>query len=105
MASTVQATKNKVIAERGSIATPIDNQVLPVGSHFTDEVKGAFPKSFAWTACQNTSILPIHARNADPIASEWLSPLLRLANKIIIKKASRGGSGISQIKLSMVICL
>jgi hypothetical protein len=54
-------------------------------------------------AAQTTTILPIQDRIADPTDIVWLSPLFRLVIRIIIKNANKGGSGISQISVSIVI--
>jgi hypothetical protein len=48
-------------------------------------------------------MLPIHESNAAPTAMVWLSALLRFVNSTIKKNASTGGSGISQINVSVVI--
>src|SRR5215210_9516385 len=101
--NTVQATKNKTAAVRGSTSTPILNQVSPVGSQFTDDSKGCSPKCSTPSARTKTIMLPSHERNAAPTASVWLSALFLFVNSTIKKNARTGGSGISQINVSVVI--
>jgi hypothetical protein len=70
-----------------------------------DEVYGYKPRCSAVTALANTTILAAQERNAAPTAIKMLSPLLRFVNRTMRKKARRGGKGMSQISVSMVIKL
>src|SRR5512143_1302014 len=99
----VMETKNKTAAPNGSINTPIFNQVLPVGSQLMDDAKGCSPKCSTRSARTNTTMLPSHERIAAPTPTVWLSALLLFVSNTIKKNASTGGSGISQINVSVVI--
>src|SRR5258706_16210032 len=98
---TIHATKNKTVAESGSINTPIFSQVSPVGNQGIELVKGFKPKSFLASASTKTIIAPSHERNAAPIATLCLSALFLFVNNTIRKNASRGGRGINQVKNSV----
>src|SRR3990172_5944697 len=100
---TVQATKNRTTAESGSINTPILNQVSPVGNQANEDSNGCSPRRSTPSARTKPIMLPIHESNAAPTATLWLSILFLFVNNTIEKNASTGGSGISQINVSVVI--
>jgi hypothetical protein len=79
------------------------NQVLPVGIHGIDDVNGCRPRCSVAAALAKTTILAAQDRNAAPTAIKMLNPLLRFVNRTMRKKASRGGNGMSQISVSIVI--
>ena len=101
--NTVQATKNSVTAESGSIWTPIVNHELPVGIQGMEDANGCKPRCSALAAFAKTTMLPAQERNAAPTAIKILSPFLRFVNKMMRKKASKGGKGMSQMSVSTVI--
>ena len=101
--STVQATKKIVAAESGSINTPILNQVSPVCSQLSCDPKGCSPKCSTPRAWKKTTMLPNHESRAAPMAILWLSARWRLVNNTIKKNARSGGSGISQMNVSVVM--
>src|SRR5215204_5283479 len=102
--NTVHATKNNTAAVSGSTNTPTFNHISPVGSQLMDDSKGCSPRCSTPSARTKTIILPSHESNAAPTATVWLSALLLFVNNTIKKNASAGGSGISQINVSVVIC-
>src|SRR6266498_3887558 len=101
--NTVHATKNNTAAVSGSTNTPTLNQVSPRGNQLMDDSKGCCPRCSTPSARAKTIMLPNHDSNAAPTAIVWLSALLRFVNSTIKKNANKGGSGISQINVSVVI--
>ncbi len=52
------------------------------------------------TAVTKTAIASPHDSSMAPIATLWLSRLLRFVNSTISAKASSGGSGTSRVRIS-----
>src|SRR3990172_940675 len=101
--STVQATKNNVTADRGSMSTPMEKILSPRANHPTEEAMGVSPRCSTPMAAKKT-IMPISQESAAaPTPTQWLMLLLRRVNSKIRKNASKGGSGISQVRLAVDI--
>ncbi len=75
----------------------------PSGSQPTEEVMGCSPRCSTPMAAANTTIPSSQESAAAPTPTLWLTALFRRVNKRIRKKASKGGSGISQVSVAVVI--
>src|SRR5512138_3861661 len=97
--STVHTTKNKVMAESGSMRTPISSVAVPTGSQGITLDIGFSARSGFKIAETNTIMPSSQEIAAAPIAREWLSALRGEVNSIIAKNASSGGRGINQTSI------
>src|SRR5690242_15236390 len=98
-------TKNNITAVSGSTSTPIESVPVPTGSHGMLEAItfSSCPKCSVPSALKKMLKLQIHESPMPTNATVWLRTLSLFVNNTIKKKASKGGTGMSQVRRSEVI--